>query len=167
MNLHDARSMALVLMAQHGLITKGRTFKFDNAKGRFGQCDHCRKIISLSAPATELTEDFYTIDTIKHEIAHALAGKTAGHGRVWKAMARTVGAIPRAKKPFSTGVPGRWEVYCPKCDETVGYRHRRVKRGTQYRHITCRELVIIRSTEEITGAATVGATGALEGEKKK
>ena len=36
-------------------------------------------------------------DTVLHEIAHAIAGPEAGHGPLWKATARRIGATPRAK----------------------------------------------------------------------
>ena len=36
-------------------------------------------------------------DTILHEIAHAIAGANAGHGPVWKAVAKRIGAAPRAR----------------------------------------------------------------------
>ena len=36
-------------------------------------------------------------DTVLHEIAHAIAGHEAGHGPLWKATARRIGATPRAK----------------------------------------------------------------------
>ena len=36
-------------------------------------------------------------DTVLHEIAHAIAGREAGHGPLWKVTARRIGATPRAK----------------------------------------------------------------------
>ncbi len=36
-------------------------------------------------------------DTVLHEIAHAIAGPEAGHGPLWKATARRIGATPRAR----------------------------------------------------------------------
>ena len=36
-------------------------------------------------------------DTVLHEIAHAIAGREAGHGLLWKVTARRIGATPRAK----------------------------------------------------------------------
>ena len=36
-------------------------------------------------------------DTVLHEIAHALAAPEAGHGPLWKTVARRIGAAPMAK----------------------------------------------------------------------
>ena len=36
-------------------------------------------------------------DTILHEIAHALAGAKARHGPAWKAIAKRLGATPKAR----------------------------------------------------------------------
>ena len=36
-------------------------------------------------------------DTVLHEIAHAIAGREAGHGPLWKVTARRIEATPRAK----------------------------------------------------------------------
>ena len=53
----------------------GYSFKFDNAKRRFGQCSYTDKRISLSKPlASNNLDNFFQInDTILHEIAHALS----------------------------------------------------------------------------------------------
>ena len=37
------------------------------------------------------------LDTVLHEIAHAIAGHEAGHGLLWKATARRIGATPRGE----------------------------------------------------------------------
>ena len=37
------------------------------------------------------------VDNLLHEIAHAIVGREAGHGPLWKVTARRIGATPRAK----------------------------------------------------------------------
>lgn len=43
------------------------------------------------------------MDTIKHEIAHVLAGSEAGHGVRWKHFARIVGCNPKSSAKVSDG----------------------------------------------------------------
>ena len=81
---------AAFLMQKHGLIAQGWQFQFDHARVRAGLCQYEKKTISLSkyfveqAPASEI------IDTLLHEIAHALTPKR-GHDRVWQQVALSIG----------------------------------------------------------------------------
>src|SRR5688572_29391529 len=99
MNKSEAENLARSLMAQHGL--SHLPFKFDRAKNTLGSCGFSMKgndkanatptHISLSAHWIQvLTRDEAT-EIIKHEIAHAKAGYTAGHGLAWKREARALG----------------------------------------------------------------------------
>ena len=58
-------------------------FQFDNAKRRAGCCDYRYKRIQLSKYFTEHNSNQQIINTILHEVAHALAGPRAGHGLKW------------------------------------------------------------------------------------
>ena len=69
----------------------GWTFKWNNRKTAFGVCSHHNKTIQLSKFLTESQPVGEVLDTIKHEIAHALAGSGEGHGRVWKRYCKMVG----------------------------------------------------------------------------
>jgi predicted SprT family Zn-dependent metalloprotease len=61
------------------------------------------------------------LDTLRHEIAHAIAGPAARHGPAWKAVAIRLGATPRAceTSPQAVVKPGDWQVTCPACERTV------------------------------------------------
>jgi predicted SprT family Zn-dependent metalloprotease len=78
-------------------------------------------------------------DVILHEIAHALAGHKAGHGPVWKAAARKVGAKPSRCAAPSARPPAPIEGRCPKCDVKVSEHHRMPR--AKYVHRTCRTLL--------------------------
>src|SRR5262249_31162680 len=66
-------------------------------------------------------------DTLLHEIAHALAGRDAGHGPLWKAMCRRAGAKPE-RLSFEADMPaGRWQAKCGCCG-VLHHKHRRPKR---------------------------------------
>jgi predicted SprT family Zn-dependent metalloprotease len=84
-----ARSFAQDLIGEYGL--QGWRVELDNAMRRFGCCHHTRKTISLSRRLVELNSQTEVLDTILHEIAHAIAGPQAGHGREWQRVARSIG----------------------------------------------------------------------------
>ena len=93
--LNGVAKMARRLMDEHGLT--GWTFAFVEAKRRLGDCHFRHRVIRISrAHGLEGNEEQIR-DTVLHEIAHAIAGREAGHGRLWKATARRIGATPRAK----------------------------------------------------------------------
>lgn len=93
--LNDVAGMARRLMEEHGLT--GWTLAFVEARRRLGDCHYQDRVIRISrAHALEGSEEQIR-DTVLHEIAHAIAGPEAGHGPLWRATARRIGATPRAK----------------------------------------------------------------------
>lgn len=95
MDLYDAQLLAMEQMTKHGLIAKGWTFKWDRSKTRFGICYSNRKQIGLSMPLSKLQPEREVMDTILHEIAHALVGAGHGHDLTWKKKCLEVGARPK------------------------------------------------------------------------
>lgn len=88
------------------------------------------------------------INTLRHEAAHALAGRRAGHGPAWQAMAVRLGAAPSAcsqtvkySETPNGRRPPRWEIVCPRCG-VVGPARRR-PRSTRL-HRSCRSPVTYR-----------------------
>ncbi len=77
-------------------------FGWDRAVKRLGCCRVARRRVTLSRYFVEAHLDAEPLrirDTILHEIAHALAweqARHAGHGPLWKAWCRALGATPRA-----------------------------------------------------------------------
>ena len=87
--------MARRLMDEHGLT--GWTLAFVESRRGLGACDFSDRQIRIGrGHALEGNEEEIR-DTVLHEIAHAIAGPEAGHGPLWKATARRIGATPRAK----------------------------------------------------------------------
>ncbi|MBF0279422.1 MAG: SprT-like domain-containing protein [SAR324 cluster bacterium] len=84
------RQEAQYLMQKHGLTEQGWRFQFDHAKRRAGQCRYDTKTISVSKYFAEKAPAAEIIDTILHEIAHALTPKR-GHDRVWQQVALSIG----------------------------------------------------------------------------
>jgi hypothetical protein len=59
-----------------------------------GLCDFKSQTIILSAIAIDVHPDSEVLDTIRHEVAHAIVGPKHGHDGVWKEMALKLGASP-------------------------------------------------------------------------
>ncbi|QFG09462.1 SprT-like protease [Mycobacterium phage Yuna] len=89
MAMSEARRMTERLLAEHGLI--GWTVTFDNARRRAGVCRYTPKQIGLSKPLMAQRSYDDTVQTITHEIAHALVGHKHGHDAVWAAKHRSLG----------------------------------------------------------------------------
>lgn len=122
MNRNEARQLARRLMDRHGLATWD--FGFDRAVRRAGRCHFDERRITLSAALVELWPTDEVEQTILHEIAHALAGPAAKHGRKWQDIARKIGVDnPRATYRARAEVPPRWVGYCP-----AGHAHYRYRR---------------------------------------
>lgn len=131
MQLVEASALAIRLMEQHGLLTRGWTFEFDRARKRFGVCNYTYRRIQLSAPAVELNAEEQVRDTILHEIAHALAGPAAGHGWQWRSLARSIGCTgDRCADPSVVVMPRLpWRGVCPAGHERFAARKPRVARS--------------------------------------
>jgi predicted SprT family Zn-dependent metalloprotease len=75
-------------------------------------------------------------DTVLHELAHALAGKAAGHGPHWKAICLKIGARPLRCGANVVMPAGRWKAICPGCGR-LHTRYRRPKHTTGYHCRPC------------------------------
>jgi predicted SprT family Zn-dependent metalloprotease len=75
----------------HGLDELGWTFGFNKAKRGAGVCRFTKKRIELSEVFALKASQKDLLNTILHEIAHALAGKSHDHDKTWKDIAIRVG----------------------------------------------------------------------------
>lgn len=128
MELKQAESLAISLMIKHNIYQRGWTFKFDNAKRRFGVCKHRSKTISLSQYLVLLNDVNQVQDTILHEIAHALT-PGQGHNYTWKLKAKEIGCKPeRCYSNKEVATPkSKYEAVCVGC-KSVHKKHRKTKR---------------------------------------
>lgn len=82
------------LLAENGL--DDWSFQWShNRTGYAGYTNCTTKTIVISKPHALNHSDAEVNDTIRHEIAHALAGYKAGHGPEWKILAQQLGAKPQ------------------------------------------------------------------------
>jgi len=93
MDTRHAEKLAKDKLKEFGL--SDWAFEFDRAKRRFGACHYRKKKITLSRPLTRLNKTEEVVDTILHEIAHALSPTDRGHGGAWKNACALTGARPR------------------------------------------------------------------------
>ncbi|MFO0798290.1 MAG: SprT-like domain-containing protein [Gemmataceae bacterium] len=137
--LTTAKTLAVTLMAQHGL--NEWEFGFNTNKRRAGVCRYpvrgrpgrieLSKHYVLRNPADEVR------DTVLHEIAHALVGHGHGHNEVWKAKCVEVGARPERCYGDTVVMPkGRWRATCGGCEREHD-RHRKPKRMTGWHCRKC------------------------------
>lgn len=74
-------------------IPCGWKFAFNNRSVHVGLCSYSKRTIFLSKKWAEILSIEKSIDTILHEIAHAMT-PDAHHGPVWKAACVKIGANP-------------------------------------------------------------------------
>jgi RimJ/RimL family protein N-acetyltransferase/predicted SprT family Zn-dependent metalloprotease len=103
------------------------SFTFDSGKRRAGICYYNEKRISLSKHLVLLHDFDQAQQVLWHEIAHALSGKEAGHGKDWLNQAKSLGY--RAEK-FSGNLiaenTATWIGHCP-----AGHTHYRYRKPTR------------------------------------
>ncbi len=146
MDARAAETLARDLMAEFGLTADGWTFQFDTARKRFGACKRNAsgtvRIVSISRPLTLANDPATVEETIRHEIAHALAPMHAGHGPRWVDACKLTGARPircysdADVKPAS----GTWAFRCEGCG-IQGRRIRRASAGAYH----CRDSALVWS----------------------
>lgn len=95
MNLADAEALAKRVMNSQSLLDQGWRFRFDDARRRFGCCRYATKEITISRHLTALNSEREVLQTITHEVAHALCGKAEGHGLTWSRTHRALGGDGR------------------------------------------------------------------------
>jgi hypothetical protein len=82
MDLKKLGEAATEQFSKHGLV--GWTFRLADTKRRLGVCKHRTKRIEISEYYAIHNSVDAVLDTLLHEIAHAIAGPKAGHGPLWK-----------------------------------------------------------------------------------
>jgi predicted SprT family Zn-dependent metalloprotease len=124
LQFREVRKLALDLLAQHGL--RDWSFAFNWRKRSMGLCVFKNRRIELSVYFVERNNYEEILDTILHEIAHALVGPSHGHDGVWKRKCLEIGARP-VRCGDAVMPQGRWHAACKRCGKQF-HRHRRPKR---------------------------------------
>lgn len=122
MDLNRAERIAIDLMLHHGLSYWG--FKFDNPLRRLGMCSHKQRIISLGRHATTVNSEEQVVNTILHEIAHALVGGKHNHDGVWQAKCLEIGGDGQRCSDITLKATPKYKISCGTCYDVFSYYRR-------------------------------------------
>ena len=122
----DRRSQAWAVAVMRSFGLDGWRFQYNRRLTSMGLCHHGLHRIELSIYLAERNPLEEVLETLKHEICHALVGPRHGHDAVWKSNGDKVGCNP--ERCGQADMPeGRWRAVCNGCGATHD-RHRRPSR---------------------------------------
>jgi predicted SprT family Zn-dependent metalloprotease len=143
----EAVAEARAVLAEHGL--DGWSVVTDRAKRRLGICRYREKQIGLSRIHIEDDPRAAVRDTIRHEVAHALAYVRhghRGHGPTWRRMCAVTGAEPRTTAGAAAKIAPRdyrWTGVCVLC-KAAWNRHKLTARARTGRCGRCHGTIVWR-----------------------
>lgn len=90
--------------------------------------------LEMSTKLVDANDREQTLDTIRHEVAHVLAGPRAKHGPTWKAMCAITGARPVRCYSGDTvnAVDVAWRAECGDCGKEIATWTRKPKLSVRY-----------------------------------
>lgn len=124
MDLNKAEAIAKLAIQLH-LANTGYKFKWSKSTNALGTCNYNKKLILLSKHWTCALKQSEVIDTILHEIAHALASFKGhrGHGLIWQEIAYNLGAKPEPCATLSItkheAIPPKYQMILITTNEVV------------------------------------------------
>lgn len=120
---HSVEKQTYDLLEEHGAT--GWKVVFDKATNRAGRCTYDTKTISYSVIYLLHGTEAQRINTIRHEVAHALVGPGYGHGYAWKRKFLLLGGD--GSRTTHIALPSEvvksnflWVGACPTCDAQTG-----------------------------------------------
>jgi predicted SprT family Zn-dependent metalloprotease len=126
MDKTKAKQMAEEMLRHHGL--NDWAVEFSRAVTRLGQCRYRNKTINLSEIYVELNTEANVLDTILHEVAHALVGPGQGHGFVWARKAKDIGCSALRCRTSAVTIEGKYKYECPNCKMQITSHRRKTAR---------------------------------------
>jgi predicted SprT family Zn-dependent metalloprotease len=121
MNKVEALNLMEDMMRQHGLYD-WKAVITDN-RSRLGYCHWTKKTIGLSIYHATGSTDGAIMNTILHEIAHALVGPSNDpHGPKWQRKALEIGC--NAERCGYMNAPKKFTGHCPSCNKVFKVNRR-------------------------------------------
>lgn len=143
----DVIAYAQAKLSEHGLDAKGWTFKIDDRPRKLGGCCYYGpRRVCVSGWLVDHNPPAQVYDTVLHEIAHALAGNSAGHGPVWKQWCVKIGARPEMyyRSECMNKPTKKWVTKCEKCGGVYEHLRHAPKRVV----CKCNPAVVLKWTLE-------------------
>jgi predicted SprT family Zn-dependent metalloprotease len=133
--IQELEKIAIQRMQEFNLLEEGWFFEWSKKKRSLGDCNHGKKRIRLSEYFAGLVSTEDLIDTINHEIAHAIVGRGHGHDHVWREACIKTGANPEriANKQIIGERKFKWTGKCPSC----GGEHNRYRLTRSAKTASC------------------------------
>lgn len=123
-------ALASELFQKHGITNY--SFGFDRAVRRAGLCDYRKRRITVSKHLVQNGDLDQIEQVLLHEIAHAIVGQAAAHGRLWKQKATELGyRHQRIDGNSIAKSSAKWHGLCPG-----GHEHFRSRQPT--RPLSCK-----------------------------
>lgn len=123
----EARELTEKLLADHG--HSEWKVSFGSARARAGSCNFRTHVLRLSRPLMAARTYEGTLDTIRHEVAHVIAGYQAAHSMAWRKVFIGLGGTgDRCWNPESlvnSDAIFRWAYSCSGCQRVLGQSARR------------------------------------------
>ena len=134
MSVGAAQRLTNRLLIDKGLT--GWTIRFNTARRTAGTCNHAQRVITLSKYLLAQRSYEDSLQTITHEVAHAL---TPGHSHdyVWQRKHREMGG--NGQRCFAHVDPKA--PYSVTCCEQTYTRYRAVPTGCRHRCPRCRGII--------------------------
>lgn len=110
------REVAEMIIIYNFSCLKEWTFGYNRSKTSHGYCYYGKRMITLSKHLTLLNDEKEVMNTILHEIAHAILPSTFHHNKIWKSLFIYLGGDGNvlASKDAKELV-GKYVYYCVKC----------------------------------------------------
>jgi predicted SprT family Zn-dependent metalloprotease len=145
MQRDDAIALAKGLIKQH--LGKRWRLKLNKRHTSLGRCDFDQKVIELSIYFIDHNNADAVGEIILHEIAHALAGDTAGHGSLWAEQCRRLNIEPTVVYHDKKMPDGKWVATCNKCTRQYNKQYKPAV-GFQYLCPKCNVLVEFKNNSK-------------------
>lgn len=148
LTLAEIEARARKLFNQHNIADWN--FAFSLTTRQAGCCWYNRKLITISVTYCQTATLSQIVNTLLHEIAHALAGYINGHNHIWKRIAKQIGCTAERCHAVQHA-PSKWTGKC-RCGSI--WHRQRLTKAARYGHCSkCQSTIEWQRAAEILNKA--------------